>query len=782
MARVIDAVIRLKDDFTGTLKRVKGDLDSFETKTEKLSNSFYSTSRGLKSVSRAFMPATLAIGAGVTASVKAHGEFETALIGVQKVTKMSSKEMEKMTDDIKKLTREIPKSATEITGVAEAAGRLGISKEHILDFTKTMSEMGMVSNLASEEAADIFARFANITQMSEDNFSRLGSTVVALGSNMATTESEIANMALNIAAAGSQVGMTEDQIMAMSATLSALGLEAQAGGSSMSRVLAKVNKAVALSGKELDSFAKVAGVSAQEFAQAWESAPNEALVMLTEGLGRAQEGGENLDMVLEELGITGLREVDMMKRLAGSGDTLADAFDLAGDAWSKNTELAEMAAAAYESFENQVKFLKNALFEVGEVVATHVLPVLEPIISKVTDLARSFVEADEGTQKFILKVLALVAAIALVAGILSGVFYGINRGFMKLHQVTKRMKGGESFINALLGPAGKFLVVALLIAGAGYLIYRNWDKIKPVIDKVKDAFSGVAEALEPYKEKLLEIFGDMASRIKGWVEPVVEYFKALLPKIGDFVMTVIDSFALVAESVAPKLGGLALEVVEVFKAIFDVFSTLAETIAPYIGESILIIIEAFNQVLQFINNVFSGNWSGAWNNVKNIAKLAIDFIKNMWDMLVALLSIPLKPVVDMIYDKFKSGYEWVKDKWNSLKSFLSSPIRGVVNMVTRNSEIGQNARGTDNWRGGLTWVGEEGPELINLPRRTRVHTATSSRRIAKEQVSQPNNRGTVINIPKLADHIVVREDADIDRIIEGLYRKLRLAEANRVRG
>ncbi len=53
-------------------------------------------------------------------------------------------------------------------------------------------------------------------------------------------------------------------------------------------------------------------------------------------------------------------------------------------------------------------------------------------------------------------------------------------------------------------------------------------------------------------------------------------------------------------------------------------------------------------------------------------------------------------------------------------------------------KAGNNARGTDYWRGGLTWVGEQGPELINLQRGAQVHTASQSRRIAN---MKPRSRG-----------------------------------------
>lgn len=121
------------------------------------------------------------------------------------------------------MAKEIPASTTEIAAVAEAAGQLGIETESIEEFTRTMIDLGEATNMTADVAATEFARFANITQMSQEDFDRLGSSVVALGNSMATTEAEISSMAMRLAAQGSQVGMTEAQIMALAGTMSSLG-------------------------------------------------------------------------------------------------------------------------------------------------------------------------------------------------------------------------------------------------------------------------------------------------------------------------------------------------------------------------------------------------------------------------------------------------------------------------------------------------------------------------------------------------------------------------------
>lgn len=777
--KYIDAVLRLKDDFSSTLTKVEGSLKSFKSKAGAMEKSFYNTSKGMEGLGKAMMPITLAVGAGVAASIKSYSDLETALVKVRKTTDLSNKEFAKFSDDIVKMSRRIPESAENIAKVAEAAGQLGVSKEHLVDFTETMVKMGTATNMSAEDAATAAARFAAITGMSENDYGRLGSTVVALGNNFATTESEIMEMGLRLAGTAHQIGMTESSTMSLAAAMSSVGIQAEAGGSAMSKIMTKINRSVFDGGKNLQNYANVAGVSADKFASVWRSEPAKALAMVAKGLDDVNKSGGNVDAVLDSLNIKGIREVDTMKRLSGAHELLSRSIDLGAEAWKKNEALNKEAAAAYQTFASKVRILKNALVEVGKAVAVNVLPAISPILDKVTDLAHRFADADSGTQKFILKLVGFAAAIGPVAlGI--GKIIGLCNSVVKVAmRVGAAIEGGSTLIGAILTPGVQLALVLAGIALAAGLIIANWDKIGPAIESVKNKFLEFVES-STLIQSFLGICSQVGERIKSFAEPLKAFFGEVKEHLSGFGSSLSGFIGTVA--------GIVGEIVSVFAAplvaAFDLILAAIAQIAPFVGQYIIYIIDQAKALVDFVTNVLTGNWAGAWNAVKSMFSNTVNLLKGWFDTLKSKLETPIKGVVDMIYDKFKAGVDKVKQWWNEIKAFLRHPIRGTVNLVKNitGGDIGRNARGTSNWKGGPTWVGEEGPEIVNLPRGSEVLSNPKSRLAMQEARRNGNSGGdTHIHIPKLADQIIVREDADIDRIGDALYRKLKIAKLNQAR-
>ncbi len=319
-------------------------------------------------------------------SAEAGIEFESAFAGVKKTTNATAGEYEQMRKEILAMTREIPAAGTEIAEVAEAAGQLGIEKENLLDFTRTMIDMGESTNLSSTEAASALAKFANITNMDADDYGRLGSVVVDLGNNFATTEADIVGMATRLASSGELAGFTEAQIMAMSAAMSSVGIEAEAGGSAMSKMIKSVQVAVETGSKSLNDYADVAGVTAEEFKEAFKKDGLSAVAAFISGLNNVERNGKSATVILDEMGLTEVRLSNTLLSLANADELMYKAVTTANAAWEENAALTNEAAQRYGTTESRIAILKNGFKEMGIEISDQFNEPLREGIDIFTDL------------------------------------------------------------------------------------------------------------------------------------------------------------------------------------------------------------------------------------------------------------------------------------------------------------------------------------------------------------------------------------------------------------
>lgn len=416
-------------------------LEEFGNKAEK------NGERMQKFGSAATKGLTLPIVAGVTAAVKAASDYESAFAGVRKTVDMTEEEFSVLSSSLRDMAKEMPASAVSLAEVAEAAGQLGIKNEDILSFTETMTKMGVATDLSANEAATALARFANVMGMDQSKFENLGSSIVSLGNNFATTESEIVQMGLRLSGVGKQIGLSEADVMGLAAAMSSVGIEAEAGGSAMTQSLKKMQNSVenfkgsaeaieearnTMNEKDfkkfeksmteslnvMDSFASTAGFTSEEFSKLFTDDPALALTKYVEGLQKASENGENLNSILEEVDIKGIREADAMLRLAGNSELLGEALKTSGKGWEENSALSNEAAVRYETLESKLQMLKNQLVDVAiEFGGPFVdaiksgLDISQPFIKALSNIAKSFSEASPETQKMIMKTLAFTAAI-----------------------------------------------------------------------------------------------------------------------------------------------------------------------------------------------------------------------------------------------------------------------------------------------------------------------------------------------------------------------------------
>lgn len=446
-----------------------GKENSFANRINKYGDSLIKSGKKIKTfgeeVSKTGRELTTGLTAPLVASVgfitKAAVDYESAFAGVKKtVDETATVSYKNLSDGIRQMAKELPASAVEIANVAEVAGQLGIKAEAILTFSRTMIDMGESTNLSAEEAATAIAKIANILGLTSDEYGRFGASVVDLGNNFATTERDIVEMTNRLAAGGKLAGLTAPDILGLATAMSSVGIEAEAGGTAMTQTLTAIGNAVSLTGKgaadDLNLIAKTAGMTSEEFQQAWKEKPVVALQSFIKGLKDAQDKGVNMNAILAQLGMTGIRQSNMLKSLALASDKMGDAVDRSNKAWKENTALTNEANKRYETTESQLKMFKNQVTDLAIEFGGPLLKALrdgltaaKPWIDTLAKMAKQFSSMSEEQQRNVLKWAALTAGAGPALSILGkgfGIIGNLTKALGWLTKGTGKAVGGMSLM------------------------------------------------------------------------------------------------------------------------------------------------------------------------------------------------------------------------------------------------------------------------------------------------------------------------------------------------
>ena len=584
-----------------------------------------------------------------TLATKSAIDFESAFAGVEKTVDASDEELAQMADDIRNLAKEIPATTTEIAAVAEAAGQLGIATEDIMSFTEVMINLGNSTNLSADEAASALAKFANITGMAASDYDRLGSTIVALGNNFATTEADIVAMSTRLAGAGTTAGLTETDILALATAMSSVGIEAEAGGSAMSQVMNEIERSVAGGSDKVAEFARVAGMSAEQFTQTWNEKPIEAITAFVAGLGELDAEGESATLILDELGLTSIRQTDMLKRLASASGLVTDAVGMSSKAWEENTALSEEAGKRYETMASKLQVMKNTIADVGITLGDILMPYVEKAVEKIKNLADAFANLDEDQQKHIVTLAAIAAAIGPILLIVGKLATGIGSIISVVGSLATALgaasAGGTALagvFTALTGPIG--IVVAAIAA-------------------LTAVFIGLFQTDEEFR----------ASVIAGW-EEIKSFFSELWTMIADIFSA---AFELIKTIVSAALDNVK----QFWEKHGEDIKLTVSTVWTVIKTTIETVLTLIKGIIQTITKIIQGDWKGAWETIKNTAATICEIIKTNIGSVFENIKTAIHNKLEEIKTKWREAWENVKTTFQNAGNSIKSAIQDLGNQI-----------------------------------------------------------------------------------------------------
>lgn len=434
--------------------------------------------------------------------------------------RQTREDLDALNKSLREMSTQIPQTYEQLSALMGVGATLGVPYESLLKFTEVMAKLNTATNVDGEGGAQAMAQFLNITEKGYGNLDRLGAALTDLGNNSATTEQNILEMAHRAATGLSTVGMSAQDILALSAAINSVGIEAQAGGSSVSKLgitmdkAAKVGadaggkllaawgddeiksvydlyaaldqlgsangwrvmaenlgmnmadtKALMDSALAVERFSQAMGQTKEEFAAAWNADAATQMLNFFRALGSMEgtDESENMLWVMDQLGIKEIRQSNMVRALAGNWELYANMLGIARNAYDENIALENEAQRAFSTTESQRIINQNKEQNALEAMGQTVTAMRTPWESFFADLKQWFTEWPDWAQAGISAGTEALGKAGELLDALGKFSFNLMNIATAIKEIEKTTIGAR--ILKTLGAAGSAAAAALPVAG-----------------------------------------------------------------------------------------------------------------------------------------------------------------------------------------------------------------------------------------------------------------------------------------------------------------------------
>lgn len=407
-------------------------------------------------------------------------EFETAFSGVRKTVTASDAEFGLLEGQLRDLAPELATTATNLAGIAEIGGQLGVAAGDIDEFAETVTKLDVATELNAEEAATNLGKFRSIMGETVPQMENMGSAMAQLADESASSERPMLDFALRTAGAGKIAGLTSAEVLGIGAAMTSVTPDVEAAATATQKVMSTMTQAVASGNESLVTFAQTAGLSRKEFAAMFEENPAEAFTLFVEGLGAS--GTKAFD-ILGTLELQDQRLIRSFLSLAGAGDTLRTAIDSGTDAYEKNTRLQDELDRALGTNAAKLQQAAARWNDLKITIGGTAANVITPVIGEISRLNPAIVGIGVGFAGVAASAVAFVRVKTLVGDALD-----------TLRQMGPVAGKAASAIKLL----GKGAEIAVAVG----VLQVVWNKIDDVMDKIRGTEETVTTGL---KQGLLDL-------------------------------------------------------------------------------------------------------------------------------------------------------------------------------------------------------------------------------------------------------------------------------------
>ncbi|KXI11476.1 phage tail tape measure protein, TP901 family [Peptostreptococcus anaerobius] len=761
-------MLKLRDEVSKNLKGAEKAIHGYTGKMMTTGKTMRKTGANMESLGRNILALNAPFIAVGGMALKTGMQFDKAMSQVKAVSGATGSEFTRLREKAKEIGATTSKSASDAANGMIYLSQAGYSVADTLKLANPLVKTAIAGNMDMAQSASLLADSMHSANIPIGDSTKYLDQVAKTANLSNTNISQL--MEAWIGAGGSlrTANISMSQTNALLGILANAGIKGSEAGTSLSRIFMNLNATSSEAGKAM----KKLGINVADSSGKMRS-KIDVLKELKSKTDKMTEAERNQYIQM----IGGKQYANDLKILL---DGMGGTFDiLTGKINHSNGALDKMAKTMADNLSGEIDGLKST----WEASLIHISDALVPLARDTIKNITKVVKSLQSVNPAVIRVVAKIVMFTTVFGLLNIGVGSFLKTIGSLLLTTGRLI--RLFAGMSMTTLGVMAGILALVA-VGYLLYKNWDKVKEIVGKVIDkllefvdstvGIDNVKKVINDLKDKFIDLGKQ--------VEPVIKF-------IGDLLLFLFELGKAI-------LTPLAEIVVGVLGFAFEILVGIVTEVALGIASAFGGIVETLSGVIQVIVGIFQGDYKKAFEGLKKIVKGAINFIKGIWRGLRAYLKVPIKAVVKLLSKPFHSAVNkvksaWtalrsllrrairgtisatasrfnstirsVKKAWNGLKEFLRHPIRGTINLIRHGSVNGEHRTG----KGRIPFDGYHA--LLHKDEMVlNKHDADEYRK------GRTSNKSTtkIVNVGKLADVLQIREKSDPEKIARDMAKQIAL--------
>jgi TP901 family phage tail tape measure protein len=493
-SEVVNILLNLIDNATNGIDKATSKMDSLAGKAKNLSS--------------AFAPVSLAAGGAIAASVKFAADYDKAIQGAVRGLDLAGKDVDKFKNEIRELSKDLKYqlSSTQLAGIATEAGKLGIARDQIDDYTKSIVKMAVATDQLDnvDKLSTNAAKIMNVFKLNTKELNSYLAAVNKLDDASSATSNEILNFTQRVAGIGKTAKLSANELSAWGATLISAGNAPNTAATFMNKFLTVLGSATNLSEPAQRSLEKL-GYSAKNLSIAFDKNASKTMQDFINKV-------KTLDTVSqrEVLGqIFGQEHVDSAMLLMSVTDQLGKNIKFAGDSAGNAAKLQNEFNKSAQSFSGLANTFKNQVQEIGINLGTILLPGLIKVMGAMTPFINSVLKITETNPQMSTWIVTALGITALISPM-----FALIGLFIKLIGILGSVASAIGFVAAIAVSAPALALAPWISLGAGiaaaaFAIYKHWGAISSWFN------ANVSQPLRAFTTQYVKDWQYMIASING---------------------------------------------------------------------------------------------------------------------------------------------------------------------------------------------------------------------------------------------------------------------------